>query len=110
MSGCDACSHVQVCEYCLLIVRFMQVSPNPRSPTLFLIEFGYVDHLRCNYSDHVPQEPVEDWYISDEFTPNPDPPAVQIDIPPLAQIRPVAVCHSTYVPRPVDCFAPLHQA
>ena len=42
MSGCGACSHVQVCEYCLLIVGFMQVSPNPRSPTLLLIQYGMV--------------------------------------------------------------------
>ena len=36
----------------------------------------HVDHLRCNYSDHVPEEPVEDWCMSDLFTQNPDLPAV----------------------------------
>ena len=69
----------------------------------------HVDHFRRNYSEHVSQEPVEDWCMSDTFTPNPDPPAVQVDIPPPAQVRPVAVCHSTHVPQPVDHFAPLLQ-
>ena len=58
----------------------------------------HVDHLRRNYSDNISQEPVEDWCMSDAFTPNPDPPAVQVDIPPPAQVRPVAVRHSTRVP------------
>ena len=47
--------------------------------------------------------------MSDTFTPNPDPPAVQVDIPPPAQVRPVAVCHSTHIHRLVDHFAPLLQ-
>ena len=66
----------------------------------------HVDHLRRNYSDHVLQEPVEDLFMSDALTPNLDTPAVQVDIPPPAQVCPVAVCHSTHVPRPVDCFHP----
>ena len=36
----------------------------------------HVDHLRRNYSDHVPEEPDEDWCMPDSFTQNPDPPAV----------------------------------
>ena len=51
----------------------------------------HVDHLRRNYSDIVPQEPVEDWFMSDALTQNPDPPAVQVDIPPPAQVRPIAI-------------------
>ena len=59
---------------------------------------SHVDHFRRNYSDHVPQEPVEDWFMSDALTPNPDPPAVQVNIPPPEQVCPVAVHHSTRVP------------
>ena len=69
----------------------------------------HVDNLRCNHSDHVSQQPVEDWCMSDALTTNPDPPTVQLDIPPPAQVRPVAVCHSTHVPQPVDRFAALLQ-
>ena len=66
-------------------------------------------HVRHNYSNNVPREPVEDWFMSDALTPNPDPPAVQVDIPPPAKVRLVALRHSTRVPRPVDRFAPLLQ-
>ena len=47
--------------------------------------------------------------MSDALTPNQDPPTIQVDIPPPAQVCPVDVRHSTRVPRPVDCFAPLLQ-
>ena len=36
--------------------------------------------------------------MTDVLTPNPDPLAVQVNIPPPAQVRPVAVRHSTRVP------------